>query len=86
MGAPTEISAATILITFWDDNVSGLSTDQTCNHSNAHSILQPSHAPADIAAILVVMISFNLIGVRYFGESEFCFCLIKREPFMPGSL
>jgi len=23
------------------------------------------------------MISFNLFGVRYFGESEFYFCLIK---------
>ncbi|KAF9645812.1 general APC amino acid permease [Thelephora ganbajun] len=57
MAIPTEISAAAILITFWDDN--------------------PNHAPAYIAAILVVMISFNLFGVRYFGEAEFYFCLVK---------
>jgi len=27
------------------------------------------------------MISFNLFGVRYFGESEFFLCLIKSELF-----
>jgi amino acid transporter len=54
---PTEISAASVLITFWDPN--------------------PNHAPAYIAAMLVVMISFNLFGVRYFGETEFYLCLIK---------
>lgn len=57
MSAPVEISAASILITFWDPN--------------------PNHASAYIAAILVVMCSFNLIGVRYFGEAEFYFCIIK---------
>lgn len=57
MAVPTEISAATILITFWDEN--------------------PSHVPAYITAILIVMISFNLFGVRYFGESEFYLCLVK---------
>ena len=87
MAIPTEISAAAILVTFWDDDVSRLFTDQISRsqlgdlHSNAYHVRQPSHTPAYIAAILVVMISFNLFGVRYFGESEFYFCLIKSELF-----
>jgi amino acid permease len=50
--------------------------------SNQGSAWQPNHAPAYVAAILVFMISFNLFGVRYFGESEFCFCLVKSEIFV----
>ena len=89
---PTEICAAAILITFWDDDVSRLSADQIFRsqlgdrHSNAYPVRQPNHAPAYIAAILVVMISFNLFGVRYFGESEFFFCLVKSEVFTFASL
>ena len=91
MAIPTEISAAVILITFWDDDVSRLSTNQPLRswlgdlHSNTYYVWQPNHAPAYIAAILVVMVSFNLFGVRYFGESEFYFCLVKSELSTFGS-
>ena len=88
MGVPTGISAAAILITFWDDNVCGLFTDQGSPrgqlvlHSNERSTRQPHHAPAYIVAIAVAMIAFNLFNVRYFGESEFYFCLVKSGAVM----
>ena len=55
-------------------------------HSNEFSICQPNHTPAYIAAILIVMVPFNLFGVRYFGESEFYFSLIKSGVFMCTSV
>ncbi|KAG9014332.1 hypothetical protein FRB94_012738 [Tulasnella sp. JGI-2019a] len=54
---PVEITAAAILITFWDDS--------------------SSRQPLYIALILVFMCMINLFGVRYFGESEFVFSIIK---------
>ncbi|KIY63201.1 general amino acid permease 1 [Cylindrobasidium torrendii FP15055 ss-10] len=54
---PVEVSAATILIGYWDDN--------------------KSHEPIYLAAILIVMCAINVFGVRYFGESEFIFAIIK---------
>lgn len=54
--------------------------------SNHFFLWQPDHAPAYIAAILIVMISFNLFGVQYFGESEFYFCLVKSEIFTHKNL
>ena len=90
MTIPTEISAATILITFWDANVSEQSKITLAGwadiHSYPHFVRQPDHAPAYIGAIMVVMISFNLFGVRYFGESEFSLCLIKSKLFALASL
>ena len=55
-------------------------------YSNELSIRQPNHTPAYIVAILIVMISFNMFGVRYFGESEFYFCLVKSEISIRTSL
>lgn len=54
---PTEISATTILLTFWDPDL--------------------NHAPIYIAVIWVVIVAINLFGVRWFGEAEFCFAIIK---------
>ncbi|KAL0955295.1 hypothetical protein HGRIS_004184 [Hohenbuehelia grisea] len=54
---PGEITAATILLTFWD-------------HSR-------EHLAAYTAAIAVLVITLNVFGVKYFGESEFYFSLIK---------
>jgi len=54
---PVEITAATILITFWDDN-------------HKHQ--------AGYTAVLCFLVSLiNIFGVRYFGESEFVFSIIK---------
>jgi hypothetical protein len=87
MGIPTGISAAAILITFWDDNVCRLFTNSGSPrgqllHSNECFARQPNHAPAYIVAIAVAMIAFNLLHVRYFGESEFYFCLVKSGAVM----
>jgi len=54
---PTEITAATILLTFWDANV--------------------KHQPIYIAVMIIACLSVNLFGVKYFGESEFYFSIIK---------
>ncbi|KAF9053752.1 general amino acid permease 1 [Hymenopellis radicata] len=54
---PVEVSAATILLTFWDPNT--------------------GHTGIYIAVIVVLMCLINIFGVRYFGESEFIFSLIK---------
>ncbi|EKM50101.1 uncharacterized protein PHACADRAFT_264640 [Phanerochaete carnosa HHB-10118-sp] len=54
---PVEISAATIVLTFWD--------------SNLH------HQAGYTAVICVLVCSINIFGVRWFGESEFCFSIIK---------
>ncbi|TFL02280.1 general amino acid permease 1 [Pterulicium gracile] len=54
---PVEVTAATILLTFWDSN--------------------ESHAPIYTAVIGALMCSINIFGVRWFGESEFGFSLIK---------
>ncbi|KAH9479305.1 Dicarboxylic amino acid permease [Psilocybe cubensis] len=57
ISTPSEITAAVILLTFWDHN-----TD---------------HIPAYTAVLCVLVCLINIFGVRYFGESEFIFALIK---------
>ncbi|THG98768.1 hypothetical protein EW026_g3487 [Hermanssonia centrifuga] len=54
---PVEISAACILISFWDSNM---------NHQAGYTAL-----------IAVLMCAVNVFGVRWFGESEFYFSIIK---------
>jgi amino acid transporter len=54
---PVEITAATILLTFWDPNT--------------------SHQAIYTAVICILVCSVNVFGVRYFGESEFIFSIIK---------
>ncbi|KAH9066797.1 general amino acid permease 1 [Lactarius vividus] len=54
---PVEITAATILITFWDDN--------------------HKHQAGYTAVLCFLVCLINIFGVRYFGESEFIFSIIK---------
>ncbi|ELU43409.1 general APC amino acid permease [Rhizoctonia solani AG-1 IA] len=54
---PVEVTAAQIILTFWDN-------------SHTRGIVYT-------AIIMVLMCSINLFGVRYFGESEFFFAIIK---------
>ncbi|PAV20026.1 general amino acid permease 1 [Pyrrhoderma noxium] len=54
---PVEVTAAQILITFWD-------TSET-------------HKPIYTAVICVCVCLINVFGVRWFGESEFVFSIIK---------
>ncbi|OJT02950.1 Dicarboxylic amino acid permease [Trametes pubescens] len=57
ISVPVEITAAGILLTFWDaDN----------NHQAAYT-----------AAICILVCAINILGVRWFGESEFVFSIIK---------
>ena len=56
---PVEITAAAILIQYWDSD------------TNRQALY--------IAIIIVFMCMINLFGVRYFGESEFVFSIIKCE-------
>ncbi|KAI9507038.1 general amino acid permease 1 [Russula earlei] len=54
---PVEITAATILITFWDSN--------------------HKHQAGYTALLCFLVCLINIFGVRYFGESEFVFSIIK---------
>ncbi|EJD00419.1 general amino acid permease 1 [Fomitiporia mediterranea MF3/22] len=57
IAVPVEITAAQIIITFWDPN--------------------PSHSPIYTALVCVCVCMINIFGVRWFGESEFFFSIIK---------
>ncbi|KAI0714195.1 general amino acid permease 1 [Cerioporus squamosus] len=57
ISVPVEITAAGLLLTFWDSN--------------------PNHQAAYTAAIIVCACAINIFGVRWFGESEFMFSIIK---------
>lgn len=52
-----EVTAAGILIQYWDPNT--------------------SHLPGYLIAMIVFIVAANVIGVKYFGEIEFAFGLIK---------
>ncbi|KIP01515.1 hypothetical protein PHLGIDRAFT_131234 [Phlebiopsis gigantea 11061_1 CR5-6] len=54
---PVEITAATILLTFWDSD--------------------SGHQAGYTAVVCVLVLAINVFGVRWFGESEFCFSIIK---------
>ncbi|KDQ61937.1 hypothetical protein JAAARDRAFT_31430 [Jaapia argillacea MUCL 33604] len=57
MSVPVEITAAAILITYWDPDI---------NHSAIYT-----------AVVVVIVSSINVFGVRWFGEAEFVFSIIK---------
>ncbi|EJF56365.1 general amino acid permease 1 [Dichomitus squalens] len=57
ISVPVEITAAGLLLTFWDDNT---------NHQAGYT-----------AVIIVLCCAINIFGVRWFGESEFIFSIIK---------
>ncbi|KAF8324365.1 general amino acid permease 1 [Cantharellus anzutake] len=57
ISVPVEVSAAQIILTFWDPNT--------------------KHFSAYITVISLCVILVNLFGVRWFGESEFVFSIIK---------
>ncbi|KAH9940775.1 general amino acid permease 1 [Epithele typhae] len=57
ISVPVEISAAGLILTFWDSDT---------NHQAGYT-----------AAICVLTCLINIFGVRWFGESEFVFSIIK---------
>ncbi|KAJ7708880.1 general APC amino acid permease [Mycena rosella] len=65
---PVEISAAVILMTFWDKDAS---------FHRLFSRTMTSHAAIYTAVIAILICAINIFGVRFFGESEFFFSVIK---------
>ncbi|KAJ7778864.1 amino acid permease/ SLC12A domain-containing protein [Mycena olivaceomarginata] len=61
---PAEIIGATLIITFWDSGPNG-------------SGLSIPHMAGYITLLLFLCITVNFLGVRWFGESEFIFAIIK---------
>ncbi|KAJ7907205.1 amino acid permease/ SLC12A domain-containing protein [Mycena leptocephala] len=59
---PTEIIGATLIIGFWDSGPAGL---------------PQSHMAGYITLLLCLAVAVNFLGVRWFGESEFIFAIIK---------
>ncbi|KAJ7663792.1 general amino acid permease 1 [Mycena polygramma] len=57
VSVPVEISAAVMLMTFWDPNT--------------------GHAALYTAIVTILVCAINIFGVRYFGESEFIFSIVK---------
>ncbi|KAG6819068.1 hypothetical protein H0H93_015762 [Arthromyces matolae] len=57
ISTPSEVSAAVILLSFWD--------------SNQH------HVAIYTTVIILLMVAINIFGVRWFGEAEFIFSIIK---------
>ncbi|CCM02658.1 uncharacterized protein FIBRA_04762 [Fibroporia radiculosa] len=57
ISAPVEITAAGILLTYWDANI--------------------KHQAGYITAITFCVCAINIFGVRWFGEAEFMFAMIK---------
>ncbi|KAM5536471.1 hypothetical protein V8D89_009907 [Ganoderma adspersum] len=57
ISVPVEITAAGLILTFWDTNT--------------------SHQAAYTAVICILACSINIFGVKWFGESEFMFSIIK---------
>ncbi|KAJ7185208.1 amino acid permease/ SLC12A domain-containing protein [Mycena filopes] len=62
IGLPTEIISATLIIGFWDSGPNGMAK---------------SHLAGYIALLLFLCAAVNFLGVRWFGESEFVFAIIK---------
>ncbi|KAJ7719963.1 amino acid permease/ SLC12A domain-containing protein [Mycena metata] len=61
---PSEIIGATLIIGFWDSGADG-------------SGLPKAHLAGYITLLLFLCVAINFLGVRWFGESEFIFAIIK---------
>ncbi|KAF8892161.1 general amino acid permease 1 [Infundibulicybe gibba] len=59
ISVPVEVTAATILLSFWDP--------------------EHKHQAIYTAVICVLVCLINIFGVRYFGEAEFIFSIVKSE-------
>ena len=46
---------------------------------SSDGIYQKNHAAIYTAVICIGVCMINIFGVRWFGESEFCFSIIKSE-------
>ncbi|KAF7325629.1 Amino acid permease/ SLC12A domain-containing protein [Mycena kentingensis (nom. inval.)] len=64
VGLPTEIISASLIIGFWDAGTDGTG-------------MSKAHLAGYITLLIVLCAAVNFLGVRWFGEAEFCFALIK---------
>lgn len=74
IAVPTEITATSILVTFWDSNVSFVLAFLI---GRGRLIVgdQVDHLPIYIVFIILFAIGINFLGVRYFGEGDNLTCL-----------
>ncbi|KAJ7141760.1 amino acid permease/ SLC12A domain-containing protein [Mycena crocata] len=61
---PTEMIGATLIIGFWDSGADG-------------SSMPKSHLAGYLTVLLLLCVVVNFLGVRWFGETEFIFALLK---------
>ncbi|KAJ7785219.1 amino acid permease/ SLC12A domain-containing protein [Mycena maculata] len=64
VGLPTEIISATLIIGLWDSGPDGAG-------------MPNSHLAGYLTLLLFLCAAVNFLGVRWFGESEFIFAVIK---------
>jgi len=70
IGVPGEITATSILVTYWDTNVSD---EPAVLHEQQFIVKnQPNHLPIYVVVVILFVIGVNFLGVRYFGEGETC--------------
>jgi len=70
IGVPGEITATSILVTYWDTNVSD---EPVVLHDQQFIVKnQPNHLPIYVAVVILFVIGVNFLGARYFGEGETC--------------
>ena len=68
IGVPGEITATSILVTYWDTNVS--SEKLVPNEQQLIVRNQFNHLPIYITVVILFVIGVNFLGARYFGEGK----------------
>lgn len=68
IGVPGEITAASILVTYWDSNVS-------IRRMISYTLWlivrnQFNHLPIYITLVIIFVIAVNFLGAKYFGEGK----------------
>lgn len=68
IGVPGEITASSILVTYWDSNVS---CERVVPHEQQLIVKnQFDHMPIYITIVILFVIGVNFLGASYFGEGK----------------
>ena len=82
MGVAGEVTATSILVTYWDANVS---YERVAPHGQQLIIeIQVDHMPIYITVVILFVIGVNFLGARYFGEGESCVLICLEITILTG--
>jgi len=77
VGVPIEVTAATILLTFWDTNIKHIPLYTAILIVSFFFRYDGPESANNTHNRQVLTSVVNILGVRWFGESEFVFAIIK---------